>query len=325
MGATPVGYRSIVGKRLGLLGNGMLSVDGKPFKGAIPTLGRDFFVDSVTGADTSDGETPDRALATLDAAFALCTADKGYQVFILPKHSETITAAGGIAHDVAGVSVFGLGRGRGQRPQFLMDGASEPTYLISAADAFVSGLDFVSGHSNVATCFGVTATGAHIDDARFSNNTTDEDFLVCVTATGADDTADGLTVTNCNWHTIDTDDTAMINTANSILDINLQNNHMVTTSATASQFLKCEDGAILLNADIGYNRCFNLMTVGELFISNNQTVNSGILHHNFSGHADVSGAHDNGWSTGGFRLFENLSASTVAISGGYAPAQDVDL
>ncbi len=318
-------YVSIHGDRLGLLGNGMLRVDGKPFKGAIPTLGKDIFVDSVTGADTSDGLTPDRALATLDAAFVLCTADKGYQIFILPKHSETVTGVGGIAHDVAGVSVYGLGKSRGQRPQFLMDGGATVTYLISAADAFVSGLDFVSGHSNVATCFGVTATGAHIDDCKFSNNTTNEDFLACITATGADNTADGLTMTGCNWTTIDTDDTAMIITANSILDFSAQHNHMVTTSATAAQFISCTAGALLINGDIGYNHCFNLMTSGELFISNNGTTNTGIIHNNFSGHADTSGAHDNGWATGGWRLFENYSASTHAVMGGNAPAVDVDL
>ncbi len=320
-------YVSIHGARLGLLGDGTLRVDGKVLKGMIPTLGRDIFVDSVTGADTSDGLTPDRALATLDAAFASThvVANKGYNIYILPLHSETITGAGGVAHDVAGVSVYGLGHGYTTRPKILLDGGTAVTYLISAKDAHVEGLDLTSGHSNVVTAFGVTATGAHIADCKFRDNTTNEDFLVCITATGADNTADGLTVTDCDWTTIDTDDTAMINTANSILDFTAIGNHMVTTSATAAPFMKCEDGALLINGRIGHNHCFNLMSSGELFISNNGTTNTGVIYNNFSGHADVSGAHDNGWATGGWRLFENYSASTHAVMCGNAPAVDVDL
>ena len=67
-------------------------------------------------------------LATLDAAFALCTADKGYRIIILPNHSETVTGVGGITADVAGVSVIGLGIGA-QRPRFLMDGAATVTQI----------------------------------------------------------------------------------------------------------------------------------------------------------------------------------------------------
>ncbi|KKL54861.1 hypothetical protein LCGC14_2261160, partial [marine sediment metagenome] len=178
MGATPAGYVSIHGKRLGLLGNGMLSVDGKAFKGAIPTLGRDIFVDTVTGADTSDGLTPDRALATLDAAFAECTANKGYRIIVLPNHAETVTAAGGIAHDVAGVSVIGLGN-YNQRPRILMD-AGTATYDISAADAYIENVVFASGHLLSAFCFDVTAVGAHIHNVQFDDNTTAENWATPV-------------------------------------------------------------------------------------------------------------------------------------------------
>ena len=322
---TQPAYVSIHGKRIGLTPRG-LRVDNRMIMpgGRIDDGGDVYYVSSVTGNTSSNGKDTQHPVKTLDAAFALTKANNADVIAILPNHSETITGVGGIAHDVAGVSVIGTGT-YGQRPRFLMDGAATVTYLISAADAFVTGLDLVSGQSNVATAIGVTAPGAHIDNLKFSNNTTNEDFLVCITATGADDSADGMKVTNCGWHTIDTDDTAMINIANNLLDFVALGNKMISASATASQFLKCEDGAILLNGEIGYNKCFNLMTTGELFISNNQTVNSGVIYNNFSGHADVTTTHDNGWDTGGWRLFDNLSVSTVALQGGIIPGADVDL
>jgi len=284
-------------------------------------VGNVFYVNSA-GAN-GDGTTPQSAISTLDAAFALCTANNGDKIIVMPNHAETITGAGGITHDVAGVSVIGLGRGN-QRPRFLMDAGTTVTYLISAADAFVTNLDFASGHSNVATCFNVTGVYAHIDNCRFSNNTTNEDFLVCVTASGADNTADGLQVTNCQWFTTDTDDDQMISFIGSATDAKILGNRMITASTTTAQLIISATGKLLTNTEIGWNVCQNLMTSGELFISNDGTTNTGVIHNNYSGHADVTGAHDNGWSGGGWRLFANLSASTDAVNGGAIPAVDVD-
>ena len=42
-------FVSIHGNRLGLIGSGILQVDGQNIHGGVPTLGKDVFVDSVTG------------------------------------------------------------------------------------------------------------------------------------------------------------------------------------------------------------------------------------------------------------------------------------
>jgi hypothetical protein len=322
-------YHSIYGRTLGTDGANTLLFNGRPVGSYAPAgpKGKVFFVDSQVAG--SDGTSPDTALATLDSAFALCTANQGDTIYVMPNHAETVTGAGGITHDVAGVSVIGLGTYR-QRPRFLMDAGTSVTYLISAADAFVQNLEFASGHSNVATCFDVTAVGAHIDNCKFGNNTTNEDFLLCISASGADNTADGLTVTRCRWYTTDTDDSAMISFTGSASDVMIGGHHgtgnrMISSSATAAQLVTVATGKILTNTEIGWNICINAMTAGELFISNDGTTNTGIIHDNYSGHADVTGAHDNGWTTGGWRLFNNLSTSTHAVSGVVLPAIDVDL
>ena len=285
--------------------------------------GNVFWVNSATGSNGNKG-TRSRPFATLDYAFSKCAANQGDVIYVAPNHAETITGAGGISHDVAGVSVIGLGN-YNQRPRFLMDAGTTVTYLISAADAYVSGLEFASGHSNVATCFNVTGVGAHINDCKFRNNTTNEDFLVCITASGAANTADGLRVTKCDWYTIDTDDSAMISLVDNVKDLWVWDNHMVTSSATAAQLITQATGKITLNGDIGWNRLVNAMTAGELFISNDGTTNTGVIHNNYVGHADVTGTHDPGWDGGGWRLFGNLSTSVDNLQGLLIPAADVNL
>lgn len=316
-------YVSIHGRRLGLTPNGLI-VDGRMLGSGPVGLGRGntYYVDSAVAG--SDGTSPATALATLDSAFAKCTASQGDVIVVMPNHSETITGAGGITHDIAGVSVIGLGT-YNQRPRFLMDAGTSVTYLISAADAYVSNLEFASGHSNVATCFNVTAVGAHIDRCKFGNNTTNEDFLVCVTASGADNTADGLMVTNCEWNTIDTDDDQMISFIGSAKDVRIIGNRMMSLSTATAQLVICATGKLLTNTEIAWNIHQNRMTQDELFISNDGTTNTGWIHNNYCGHADVTGAHDPGWGAGGWRLFNNLSVSTDALNGGIIPAADVDL
>lgn len=293
--------------------------------GGLPLLntysGNVFWVNSQTGGNRG---TRDKPYTTLDAAFGDCTANQGDIIMVMPNHEETITGAGGITHDVAGVSVIGLGN-YNQRPRFLMDAGTAVTYLISAADAFVSNLEFASGHSNVVTCFDVTAVGAHINACKFGNNTTNEDFLTCIKASGADASAAGLNVSDCEWYTTDTDDSAMISFVGSAANVRIMRNKMLSSSATAAQLITVATGKILTNAEIGWNMCINAMTSGELFISNDGTTNTGFVHNNYSGHADVTGAHDPGWTTGGWRLFNNLSTSVDTLQGVVVPGADVDL
>lgn len=102
------------------------------------TTGRILFVDSTNtankGDDTSHGGTPQSPFATIDFAIGQCTASRGDIIKVLPGHTETLTAAGGINLDVAGVTVEGLGEGR-----------SRPT--ITLASAVTASIDF-----NAANC-----------------------------------------------------------------------------------------------------------------------------------------------------------------------------
>ena len=93
-----------------------------------------YYVDSGSGSDSASGKSPERALATLDAAIGKCTANQGDKIYPLPGHAETVATAGAIAADVAGISIIGLG-----------EGADRPTFTFSAVDATM----IVSGASTV--------------------------------------------------------------------------------------------------------------------------------------------------------------------------------
>lgn len=120
------------------------------------TTGNVFFVGSaVTGAtDGSAMTSPDRPGATIDAAMAKCTANNGDIIFVMPGHSETITASD-IAMDVAGVWIRGLGWGA-DRPTLTFSETGS-TIAMSADSCRISNLRLVPG---VAACVAaVTMTG----------------------------------------------------------------------------------------------------------------------------------------------------------------------
>src|SRR4051812_41694686 len=74
--------------------------------------GNVFWVQSTSanaGDSAGKGRSPGAPFATIDYAVGQCTAGQGDVILVLPGHVETVTAAAGVALDVAGVSVVGLG------------------------------------------------------------------------------------------------------------------------------------------------------------------------------------------------------------------------
>ena len=289
--------------------------------------GNVFWVSSTRGADTGKG-TRDKPFATIAYVVASANnkvvANNGDVVMAMPGHAETISAAAGIAMNVAGVSVIGVGTGT-SRPTITWSTSTAATWAITAADAYLENLVCVGNISNVVAGITTTKKGTWLNNVEFQNAGTNLDFLTPIKALGTT-TADNddLRVENCRWVTIDADDLEFIE-INGTLSRFVCNNNFVYNAGTASPHILVATGKLLLQADIGWNRHFNLMTANELFISNDGTTNTGIIHNNYIGHADVTGTHDAGWDAGGFRLFNNLSVSVDNLSGFVLPAIDVNL
>lgn len=318
-------FVSIHGKRFGLGPNGPV-FEGRVV-GTTPIAqgrGKTFYVDSNIAGN--DGRSPATAVASIVTALTYCTANQGDMIVVMPKHAETISAAGGITVSTAGVSIIGLGYGN-QRPTITFGTANTATFLVSAAGVYIENMIFSANFLAVAVGIGISATDCWLNNLEFRNAGSSKNFTspIKVTSTTSN-AADGLRVQNCRWGTNgDTAGGPMISIAGTNGYVVIVNNYMNSAATATAQLVSVATGKILTDAEIGWNKCFNLMTSGELFISNDGTTNTGIIHNNYVGHADVTGTHDAGWDGGGFRLFNNLSTSVDNLSGLVLPAIDVNL
>ena len=148
------------------------------------TTGNVFFVGSaVTGASDGNAATsPDRPMATIDAAMAKCTANNGDIIFVMPGHSEDPTAS--IAMDVAGVWIRGLGWGS-DRPTVTF-GALAATVAMSAAGCRISNIRFDLGTvaATVTNAINITAGSCIVENCETVPHATSQ-FTNFLTATDA--------------------------------------------------------------------------------------------------------------------------------------------
>ena len=315
---------SIHGKRLMLLGNGLLQVDGNIVGPLYGSLGKTFYVDSVTGSAGSSGLTPDDAVTTITLAIAKCTENKGDTVIVLPNHAETITGVGGLTVDKAGITIQGLGN-YNQRPRLLMDGGTTVTCAVPAADVTIRNIEFAAGHLLVATGIDTTAPGATYENLAFTDNTTAENWGSPFKATGAANTADGLTIRNCTW-------TPLVATVNALEFLEITDDirnlvvegNTIIHEGTASPLVLQAGTKVMQCARLVGNYLSHKMTAGDLLIDNGGATNSGIVADNYVGNADVTGAQGGGAATG-MRFFNNLYTSTATESGALEPAADTPL
>ncbi len=294
--------------------------------GADIIAGDVFFVSSThaNASDTARAGAKTEPFATLDFAFAQTTANVGDVIYILPNHSETITGAAGIAHDVAGVSVIGLGHG-GQRPTFLMDGGTAVTYSITANDALVRNLVFNSGHADIVTCFDVqVATDAWIDGCEFGDNVATENWITCVkSGTATDNQCDGLRVTNCKWFSVDAASLEFIEITGNTNRPWIDGNVVRTAGTGLAALVVGTAGDSLFEAWIGNNYIINADAADAVTVySNNQTDNTGIITGNRIGTLDIAGEVTHTASNTGLWAFENYSTSVPTVSGYLLPVMD---
>ncbi len=117
------------------------------------TAGNRYYVNSVP-TNSSNGNTgldSGEPLATVDAGINKCTATQGDQVIVLPGHTETISASAGIAMDIAGVSVYGMGE-HDARPTLTFSAVASDVD-VSAANTVFSNFKCVSDVNDLVNFF----------------------------------------------------------------------------------------------------------------------------------------------------------------------------
>lgn len=160
-----------------------------------PTTGNIFFVDSGV-ATAGNGLSPEAAVATIDAAINLATASNGDIIVVMEGHAESITGAAGIAADVAGITIVGLGRGR-NRPVITFTTANGASFDISAANVHVENLVLVNGKDGQTAMVNVSAANVTIKNCEIQTGDASTQAVLGILTTAA---ADRLRVEGCHIH-----------------------------------------------------------------------------------------------------------------------------
>lgn len=134
------------------------------------TVGNVLFVSSVTGTNGSGyGRSPEAPLASLSYAFsgAFPTANNGDVIYLLPGHAESVTGAATIAANIAGVTIIGLGNGRG-RPVITFSTGTDAQMTVTAANNVFRNIVFdFTGVSAIVAAISVTAADVGFEDCEF--------------------------------------------------------------------------------------------------------------------------------------------------------------
>jgi hypothetical protein len=143
-----------------------VTVRGLPLLNAYP--GQVFWVHSGTGSDGNKG-TFDRPFSTIDYAIGRCTASRGDIIMVKAGHTETVSAAGGLALDVIGVAIIGTGTGS-LRPTINFT-ATASTFTISAANCSIYNLLLTGGIDAVVSPVVVSAADVAILNCEYRDVT----------------------------------------------------------------------------------------------------------------------------------------------------------
>lgn len=167
-------------------------------------IGDIWWVDS-THASAADsvgaGRSPDLPFATW--VYAETQVAAGDTCFIMPGHTETIgiTGAAAILLNLAGVKYIGLGS-RNKKPAILIDGFNDTYVSITGADTVLENICFKAGHADIAVAIAVGADGVEIRNCDFVDNTSGENFKICIDDGGAN-VSDRLLVEGCTFVSAD--------------------------------------------------------------------------------------------------------------------------
>lgn len=136
------------------------------------STGNHFYVDSGRSAASDDpgaGTNPDIPFATIDYAVGRCSASNGDIIYVMPGHAETVTAAGGLDLDVAGINVIGLGDGADQ-PTVTLTTIISADVDVDAANITVQNIHFVAGFADIDAAIDVNADNFTLDSCRMTGD-----------------------------------------------------------------------------------------------------------------------------------------------------------
>lgn len=142
---------------------------------------------SATKADSvGSGMNPEKPFATIDYAIGRCTANNGDIIYVKEGHTETLTTAGDITCDKAGVSIIGLGQGADRPTLTFSSTDNSASILITAASVKIKNIIGVCGDDGLTNPFHVQAADCELDIEWHDASATVEAAGVVLTTADAD-------------------------------------------------------------------------------------------------------------------------------------------
>ena len=278
------------------------------------------------GSDSNRG-TFDSPFSSLAGAITAIAADSGASrgdiLFVKPGHAESITSSTALTLSVAGLAIVGLGTGN-NRPTITISTANTATINVSAANVSVQNCIFTANFLSIAAAFTLTtAKWFTVQNCLFQDTSSVLDFLNCIKSTGAANTVDGLSVTDCQWFgTGTTSVNSMVLIADANIDVTMLRNRVVLErTADASILLTVTTGAST-NIELGDNVVISKQTAttnGSLAALNASS--TGVVYRNYAGTL-VTAADKLFTTTVGVFPYENRVSGVVGATGFVIPAAD---
>jgi len=269
------------------------------------TTGNIWFVNSATGTNAAGaGRSPLAPFATIDYAVGNCTASNGDVIYVMPGHAETVSAAGGLDLDVAGITIKGLGSGS-LTPTVTLNTATTADVDVDAANITVENIHFRANFADIVAGIDVNAANCTIRNCRFTAVATNMNCLIWILG-ATSTTSNGLVVENCYC-----------------VDKDAANTHFVSFPGTSDQ---CVVRNNVLHGDwgtaaIGAAGVVTNITVTDNVISNAASDNDSCININSS----ATGIVMRNLACGGAAQANGITATACAIAQNYYGVVSEDL
>ena len=119
-------------------------------------------------------------------------------IYVIPGHTETVSAAAGINLDVAGISVIGLGAGS-NRPTVTFTTAAAADLDIGAANVTVKNLLLLNDIDSQTAMVDVAADDFTMEDCELREGTAKQ-ALIYINIGAANNDSDRCKIRNCRFY-----------------------------------------------------------------------------------------------------------------------------
>jgi hypothetical protein len=267
--------------------------------------------------------TLQRPFASIDYAIGQCVAGRGDIIVVTPGSTATVSAAGSITADVAGVAIVGLGTGSA-RPTISFTTATTASIVVSAANVTFKNIIFSAAFADVAEVFTPSARNLWLEDCDFVDSAVNLNFLSIMDTGTTDGQCNGFTMDGCKWITPDAATLSACTIDGDLDGLTIVNCYMnLGVNASDLPILaQVATGKDVTNVSIKNNNLIRLNDANPLLIvADTTTANTGVIAYNTVRHLDTAAEL---LVTAGTNISftQNLCSAVVDTSGFLVPAAD---